>query len=81
MGIPKIDRAEVDRLAQEWCKAKHIVVMIDDVGRQFALDVANSVLRDFVHTIAAKVAVERSVDQPEVPVQATSKNSIVLTDF
>jgi hypothetical protein len=44
----KITRTEVDRLATEWCKAKHVVVMLDDVSKNFAMDVANKVLQSFI---------------------------------
>jgi hypothetical protein len=81
----EIARAEVDRLALEWCKAKHVVVMIDDVSRNFAMDVANKVLRDFVLSIAEIQAAKKAAKGeparaanvvPEVP-----KSSLVLTDM
>lgn len=81
----EITRAEVDRLALEWCKAKHVVVMIDDVSRNFAMDVANKVLRDFVLSIAEIQAAKKAAKGeparaanvvPEVP-----KSSLVLTDM
>lgn len=88
MGITnkyEITRAEVDRLSLEWCKAKHVVVMIDDVGRNFAMDVANKVLRDFVLSIAEIQAAKKAAAKGE-PAPATAavpevkKSSIVLTD-
>jgi hypothetical protein len=81
----EIARAEVDRLALEWCKAKHVVVMLDDVSRNFAMDVANKVLRDFVLSIAEIQAAKKAAKGeparaanvvPEVP-----KSSLVLTDM
>jgi hypothetical protein len=82
----EITRAEVDRLALEWCKAKHIVVMIDDVGRNFAMDVANKALNSFVQEIAENAARKKAAAKGEpAPAAAVAepevkKSSIVLTD-
>jgi hypothetical protein len=82
----QITRAEVDRLALEWCKAKHIVVMIDDVGRNFAMDVANKVLNSFIQDIAERAAAKKAAAKGEpAPAAAVAepevkKSSIVLTD-
>lgn len=81
----EITRAEVDRLALEWCKAKHIVVMVDDVARQFAQAVANKVLRDFVLSIAeiqaAKKAAAKGEPAPTATPAPAAKSSLVLTDL
>jgi hypothetical protein len=82
----KITRAEVDRLALEWCKAKHIVVMIDDVGRNFAMDVANKVLDSFIQDIAERAAAKKAAAKGEpapaaaVAVPEVKKPSMILTD-
>jgi hypothetical protein len=76
MPIPTISREEVDRLATVWCKSKGVIVMLDDVSRAFAVDVANKALADFVHQAAEKVAAKKAAGQPAPP--APSK--IVLTD-
>ena len=90
MGVTskyEITRAEVDRLALEWCKAKHVVVMIDDVGRNFAKDVADKVLRDFVLSIAENRAAKKAAATGEpaqtaavVATPEVKKPSIILTD-
>jgi hypothetical protein len=80
----EITKAEVQRLATEWQKAKHVVVMIDDIGIQFAMDVANKVLRDFVQSIAeiqaAKKAAAKGEPAPAAAPAEVKKSSIVLTD-
>jgi hypothetical protein len=76
----KITKAEVARLALEWQKAKHVVVMIDDVSIQFATDVANKVLQDFVTSIAEiQAAKKAATGQPVPPPQI--KPSLLLTDL
>ena len=89
----KITRAEVDRLALEWCKAKHVVVMLDDVSRNFAMDIANKVLESFVQSIqeiqAAKKSAAKGEPAPANLPAATAidgsgtpgKSSLVLTDL
>lgn len=81
----EITRAEVDRLALEWCKAKHVIVMLDDTARQFAQAVANKVLRDFVLSIAEIQAAKKAAAKGEpapaaAPAPEVKKSSIVLTD-
>ena len=90
MGVTskyEITKAEVQRLALEWQKSKHVVVMIDDIGITFAMDVANKVLRDFVLSIAeiqaAKKAAAKGEPAQTAAVVATpevKKPSIILTD-
>jgi hypothetical protein len=78
----KITKAEVQRLSVEWQKAKHVVVMIDDVSIQFATDVANKVLQDFVQSIAEiQAAKNRAVSTGPVPPPEVKKSSLVLTDL
>jgi hypothetical protein len=84
LKIPQITAQEVDSLATEWCKAKHVVVMIDQVSRQFALDVANKVLRDMFMNLIAQAAAKRGGPPPVGPqptVNAPKQPSrIKLTD-
>jgi hypothetical protein len=88
MGVTtkyEITRTEVDRLALEWCKAKHVVVMLDDVARNFARDIANKVLRDFVQSIAEIQAAKKAAATGEpapaaAPAATPTKPSIILTD-
>ena len=77
-----ITKDEVKRLSAEWQKSKHIVVILDDVAIQFATDVANKVLQDFVQSIAEIQAAKKAkaVGQ-SVPVPEVKKSSIVLTDI
>jgi UDP-glucose 4-epimerase len=87
MGVQyKITRAEVDSLATQWCQAKHIVVMLDDVSKNFAMDVANKVLQSFIQDIADRAAAKKAAAKGE-PAQAAAaaapevkKSSIILTD-
>lgn len=89
MGVTskyEISSAEVDRLATAWCKSKNIIVILDDVAKQFARDIANKVLRDFVLSIAEIQAAKKAAAKGE-PAPATAvaepevkKSSIVLTD-
>jgi len=85
MAMPVITRAEIDSLATQWCKAKHVVVIIDDVSKQFALDAVNLVLKNFVIQLAeqveAKKAAAKAVANGEVPVVPVKKSSLVLTDL
>jgi len=81
----EITKAEVQRLASEWQKAKHVVVMLDDVAIQFATAVANKVLRDFVLSIAEIQAAKKAAAKGEpapttAPAPEEKKSSIVLTD-
>ena len=79
-----ITKAEVQRLASEWQKAKHIVVILDDVAIQFGVDLANKVLQDFVQSIAEIQAAKKAkvAGQPApTPVSEVKKSSIVLTDI
>jgi len=85
MGMPRIERAEIDKLATEWCKAKHVVIMIDEVSRQFACDVANLVLKNFVDSMAEAVAARKAaaVGNPSPETAKIVKkptSSIILTD-
>lgn len=81
----KITRAEVDILATEWQKAKHVVVILDDVSKNFAMDVANKVLQSFIQDIAERAAAKKAAAKGE-PAQAAvaapevKKPSIILTD-
>ena len=83
MTYPKIDRAEIDRLATEWCKSKHIVVIMDDVSRQFAADVANLVLKNFVDECKAKAEAaakaKLKASNAIVPEEPKSKSLVTLT--
>jgi hypothetical protein len=81
--IYKIERAEIDKLSLEWCKAKHVVVMIDEVSRQFATDVANLVLKNFIDDIATRVAAKKVAKGEIVPTPEPEikKSSLVLTDI
>ena len=88
MGITKyeITRAEVDRLATQWCRSKNIVVILDDIAKQFACDVSNKVLRDFVLSIAESQAAKKAAVKGEpapttAPAPETKKSSLVLTDI
>jgi hypothetical protein len=80
----KITRAEVDHLATEWCKAKHVVVMLDDVSKNFAMDVANKVLQSFIQDIAERAAAKKAAKgepaQAAVAAPEVKKPSIILTD-
>ena len=77
----KITLSEVSRLATEWCKAKHIVVILDDVAKQFATDVANKALSDFIATLREQVAAKKAAKAGAASVApAPVKSSIVLTD-
>lgn len=84
MGFPTIGRNELDKLATEWCKSKHVVVMIDEVSRQFALDVANLVLKNFVLSMAENVAAKKAAAAgnplPEAA-KIVKKSSLILTDL
>lgn len=86
MGVQyKITRAEVDSLATQWCQAKHIVVMLDDVAKNFAMDVANKVLQSFIQDIADRAAAKKAAAKGEpAPAAAAApevkKPSIILTD-
>jgi len=82
MGQYNVTKSEVQRLASEWQKAKRIVVILDDVAIQFATDVANKVLQDFVQSIAAIQAAKKAklAGQPVPPPTEVKKSSIVLTD-
>lgn len=81
MGIPQITRVEIDRLATEWCKAKHVVVMLDEVSKQFTLDVSNLVLRDFVQSMADQVAAKKAAATGTPAPTPVKKSSLVLTDL
>lgn len=79
----QITKAEVDRLATEWCKSKHVVVIIDDVAKSFALDLCNKVLGDFIQDMVEKQAAKKAKasGQPAPPpAPEVKKSSIVLTD-
>ena len=76
-GIPQIDRKEIDKLASEWCKAKHVVVMLDDVAKQFACDCSNIVLKNYLESVLERVAAKKAAGAP-APVK---KSSLVLTDM
>jgi hypothetical protein len=87
-GIPTVARAEIDRLATEWCKAKHVVVMLDDVAKQFATDVANLILKNYLEDVMQRVAAKKaaatgaSVPTPDAaPAPPKAKSSLVLTDM
>ena len=78
-GIPQIDRKEIDKLASEWCKAKHVVVMLDDVAKQFAYDCSNIVLKNYLESVLERVAAKKAAGAPApAPVK---KSSLVLTDM
>ena len=79
--LPVITRAEIDSLATQWQKAKHIVVILADVAKQFALDAANLVLKNFVEQLAEQVAAKKAAAKGEAPVAAPKKSSLVLTDI
>jgi len=74
MPIPTISREEVDKLATVWCKSKGVIVMLDDVSRQFTVDVCNKALADFVQQAADKVAAKKAAPPTPAP------SRIVLTD-
>ena len=80
MPIPTISKEEVDRLATVWCKSKGIIVILDDVAKAFAVDVANKALGDFVKQLAEQMAAKKAAAAgvPEVPAPAPSK--IICTD-
>jgi len=83
-GIPTVERKEIDMLATEWCKAKHVVVMIDEVSRQFALDAANLILKNFVLSMAEAVAARKAAAAGNPPPEAAKivkKSSLILTDM
>lgn len=76
MPIPTISREEVDRLATVWCKSKGIIVILDDVAKQFAVDVSNKALADFIKSMAESVAAKKAPAAPPQP----APSRIVLTD-
>ena len=83
MTYPKIDRAEIDRLATEWCKSKHVVVILDDVAKQFATDAANLILKNFVDSCKEKaeaaVKAKLKASNAIVPEEPKSKSLVTLT--
>lgn len=84
-NLPTVDRKEIDRLATEWCKSKHVVVMLDDVAKAFATDVANIVLRSYLESVLLKQAQKKAAAEgkpaPAAVVAAPAKkSSLVLTD-
>jgi hypothetical protein len=85
--FPRVQRAEIDRLATEWCKAKHVIVLLDDAAKTFAMDVANHVIRDVMTQIIESAAAKKRSQtkpgavSPQPPPEAPKqKGSIVLTD-
>jgi hypothetical protein len=83
-GIPTVARAEVDRLATEWCKAKHVVVMLDDVAKQFATDVANLILKNYLEDVMQRVAAKKATGTPSAtvaPAPMKTTSTLVLTDI
>ncbi len=84
-GLPVIDRKEIDGLASQWQKAKHVVVMLDDVAKQFACDACNLVLKNFVQQLAEQLAAKKAAaagEKPAAPAApAVAKPSLVLTDM
>jgi hypothetical protein len=79
-GIPQIDRKEIDKLASEWCKAKHVVVMLDDVAKQFACDCSNIVLKNYLESVLERVAAKKAAAGAPAPAPV-KKSSLVLTDM
>ena len=71
MSIPVIERKEIDTLATQWCKHKGVMVILDEVAKQFACDAANLILKNFVMQCAENV---HKAKEPEV-------SSLVLTDL
>jgi hypothetical protein len=55
MSIPVIERKEIDTLATQWCKHKGVMVILDEVAKQFACDAANLILKNFVMQCAENV--------------------------
>jgi len=86
LRFPKLEMAEIDNLAREWCKAKHIIVMLDPIAKQFAMDVANKAIREVMMDIIERAAAKKCAQATTQPGAATPqppqerKSSLVLTD-
>ncbi len=85
MGLPTVERKEIDILATQWCKHKGVMVILDDVAKQFALDVSNLVLKNFILSMAESVTAKKAaaVGNPQSEAaKITKKPSLItLTDM
>jgi len=72
----RVSRANVELLATEWCRNKKgVIIILDDVAKQFATDAVNWAIENFIQDMKEKVAAKKVAPTAEV-----KKSSIVLTD-
>jgi hypothetical protein len=67
----RVSRANVELLATEWCRNKKgVIIILDDVAKQFATDAVNWAIENFIQDTKDKLAAKKSESEKKLIVEA-----------